>query len=51
MKKISSPLPSLKNLKDVKNVIIRSNFEGKRVRIKDLAVVNEEFETLKSIRT
>ncbi len=39
------PFAEFKNLKDVKNVIIRSNFEGKRIRIQDLAIVNEGFQT------
>ena len=38
-------MQNLKDLKDVKNVIIRSNFEGKRIRIQDLAFVNEGFQT------
>jgi len=38
------PYAEFESLKDVKNVIIRSNFEGKRIRIKDLAVVREVFE-------
>ena len=39
------PFAEFKDLKDVKNVIIRSNFEGKRIRIQDLAFVNESFQT------
>lgn len=37
-------LGQFKNLMEIKNVIIRSSFEGKRVRIKDIASVQDGFE-------
>ncbi|MDC0255557.1 efflux RND transporter permease subunit [Bacteriovoracales bacterium] len=38
------PYAEFENLKDVGNVIVRSNYEGKRIRIKDLAIVKEDFQ-------
>jgi multidrug efflux pump subunit AcrB len=37
-------LGQFKNPLDIKNVIVRSNFEGKRVQIKDIATVQDGFE-------
>ena len=54
----SKPFPYEKNIvinteyktvKDLKNVIVRSGFEGNRVKIKDLAIINKGYEDLENI--